>query len=122
MTNEPVKPPAGASQPGANSDKQAQDSIAFSYHVVNHALGLAVQNAVAYQQMMNTLSLALVARLGAPGTERSAGDIHLALEAISANSPARQLAELAELIVRFQGIVQRSAEPSAVMPKAQTED
>ena len=109
MSDEPaeaVAAPADAAvdapPPPENATLLARDAIALAQHSLAHALALAMQNAVAYQQMMNTLNVALVAQLAGGAAAEPAAGVRQALDVMAGNGPAKQVAELSELAARLQ--------------------
>jgi len=63
----------------------------------------ALQNAVAYQQQVNVLTLAIAAKLADGGIDPAAAGLQAALGLLEKQAPERQLADLARLLRDLDG-------------------
>ncbi len=102
----------GAQAPPSPGDLDTTDpavSLTVMQQSIAHSIALAMQNAVAYQQFLNTVNVALVAQLSGE-TGAAADGLRAAAEHISKLDPGKQIAEIKTIADTL--LQQRSPRPS----------
>lgn len=92
----------------------AREALLLAQQAITQALVLAMQNAVAAQQMMNMLTVAIAARVAGEGTEATDSGLRAALDVLRGHDPVAQMQNLAELVQQMQ----RTMAPLANPPSA----
>jgi cytochrome P450 len=96
----------------ADRAARARDVLLLVQQSIAHSLGLAMQNAVACQQMMNTLTMAVAAELaGARGEDQSSA-LRAALDVLKTHDPVGQMAQLTTLVGQLQDMMAPPPSPS----------
>lgn len=80
----------------------AQQALRLAQQAMAQALVLATQNAVAAQQIMQTLTIAITARLASETSEAAVSGLRAALDELRSHDPVAQLAQLAALVQQMQ--------------------
>lgn len=88
----------GAGPAAEGGPPSAEESALRPQQVLAHSLTLAMQNAVAYQQMVNTVTVAITAQLANGKVDPEAAGLRAALDLLASQAPTRQLAELTALL------------------------
>jgi len=81
--------------------------LALAQQAIAQSVVLAMQNAVAAQQMMNTLTVAIAAQVAGEKVEGSDATLRAALDLLRSHDPVAQMKQLAELVREMQ----RAMEP-----------
>jgi tRNA A37 threonylcarbamoyltransferase TsaD len=72
------------------------------FQTTAQSIGLSMQNAVAAQQMMNRLTVAIAARVVGENTDASDSGLWAALDVLRRQDPVAQMKPLAELVRQIQ--------------------
>jgi len=83
----------------------AREVLLLAQQSVAHSLGLAMQNAVACQQAMNTLAMAIAGQLAGERSADQASALHAALEVLKAHDPVGQMAQVSALLRQLQDMM-----------------
>jgi hypothetical protein len=97
VTGEEPGKPAAAELPAAGTESS------LTHQVIAHSLMLAMQNAVAYQQMVNTVTVAIAAQVATGKVDPEAAGLRAVLDLLAAQNPTRQLEELTVLLRQVNG-------------------
>ena len=89
----------------ADRAARARDVLLLAQQSIAHSLALAMQNAVACQQMMNTLTMVVAAQLAGERTDEQAGALRAALEVLKGHDPVGQMAQLSALVEQLQDMM-----------------
>lgn len=79
-----------------------RDTLLLAQQAIAQSLVLAMQNAVAAQQMMNTLTVAIAARVAGENTDAADSGLRAALDVLRGQDPVAQMRQLAELVRQMQ--------------------
>jgi len=77
----------------------AREALLLAQQEIAQSLVLAMQNAVAAQQMMNTLTVAIAARVAGDSTDSG---LRTALDVLRGQDPVAQIRQLADLVQQMQ--------------------
>lgn len=89
----------------ADRAARARDVLLLVQQSIAHSLGLAMQNAVACQQMLNTLTMAVAAELAGARREDHTTALQAALDVLKTHDPVGQMAQLATLVGQLQDMM-----------------
>jgi hypothetical protein len=97
-------------QDGDDPTKMTGEILLLAQQAIVHSLVLAMQNAVAAQQMMNTLTVAIAGQVADQKTDARDSGLRAALDVLREHDPVAQMAQLAALIQQMQKIIVPVAE------------
>ena len=84
---------------------RARDVLLMAQQSIAHSLGLAMQNAVACQQMMNTLTMVIASQLAGERSEDQTRALNAALDVLKGHDPVGQMAQLSALVRQLQDMM-----------------
>lgn len=87
---------------GGDPTPTPRDALLLAQQAIAQSLVLAMQNAVAAQQMMNTLTVAIAARVAGETTDAADAGLRAALDVLRGQDPVAQMRQLAELVRQMQ--------------------
>lgn len=76
--------------------------LVLAQQAIAQSVVMAMQNAVAAQQMMNTLAVAIAAQVAGEKTEGGEASLRAALDLLRGHDPVAQMKQLAELVQQMQ--------------------
>lgn len=101
-------------QDSDDTDQRMRDALLLAQQAIAQSLVLAMQNAVAAQQMMNTLTVALAARAAGQSSAEPDAGLRAALDVLRGQDPMAQMTQLAALIEQMK----RTMAPLSEAPPA----
>jgi hypothetical protein len=96
---------AAMAQESDDPPPTGRETLLLAQQAIAQSLVLAMQNAVAAQQMMNTLTVAIATRVAGENADTADSGLRAALDVLRGQDPVAQMRQLAELVRQMQEII-----------------